>query len=57
MRKGEMVRWRNHGGSYLYEGQHVSIEKFVVVHQTGTRVILPDTHRLSIMSAETDHNL
>lgn len=54
MLKEEMVRRCNHGSSYLYEGQHVSIEKFVVVRQIGTRVILLDAHRLSIVPAESD---
>lgn len=49
-----MVRWCNHGSSYLYEGQHVSIEKFLVVRQIGSRVILPDARRLSIVPAESD---
>lgn len=36
MLKEETVKWYNHDGNYLYEGQHVSIEKFVVVHKIGT---------------------
>lgn len=31
-KREEIVRWCNHGGSYLYEGQHVAIEKLVIVH-------------------------
>lgn len=46
------VRRCNHHGSYLYERQHVSSEEFVIVSQTGVRVILPETHRLCILSVE-----
>lgn len=40
--------------SYLYEGQHVSIEQFMIVHQICTRMILPDTHGLFTVPAEPD---
>lgn len=36
MLKEERVRLCNYSSMYLYEGQHVPIKEFVVVHQTGT---------------------
>lgn len=36
MLKEERVRLCNHSSINLYEGQHVPVEKFVVVHQIGT---------------------
>lgn len=53
--KREMLTWCHFGSTYLYEGHHVSMEKFVIVHQTAAWVILSDTHNSSTGPVQSDN--